>query len=432
MQLSDMMSRPGDTQSPNLDFLFSQLDPESKKKIIGETAKKGLEQVQPQDLGGVISQLSQQQQPSQDLQGISNAYLDNAMKVVNQKTPSAVPTNGLAQFAQSFGRGMTGMPIDMGQEGAGWQNKLGATIGNEFGQSALRSLLYGPKAVQDRKPFSDSPTFINTPEEAAKSASAIKQSVALEQAKLPYDLKKAEEMSKIKIQYKYEPEMVQGIGDAIISGQQPPDFKGNYGMTPYVKKYLADKGFDLTKAIQNWQGMQNLTKTMTNQQHARLYETFNSVEKQIPELSKLSNEFDRYNWRPANKVELMAAVNGFDKNKAQLAVKYIGQINVMRDELAQAFSGGYAPTESSFKLADSVLDPLYNAKQMDASLEQLQFNLNTRRSAITDTAVGTLGNVNQIYMGNQQQQQGASSGISPEIANRAAEILKKRQQSPQG
>lgn len=183
------------------------------------------------------------------------------------------------------------------------------------------------------------------------------------------------------------------IADAIISGQQPPDLTGMYGLAPKVRKAMAEKGFDLTKATTDWTATKAYVKNLNSTQQVRLNQALDSVNMGIEPLRQLSGEFERTNFQPANYLIQGAKLNGvsIDANKAknlnqsqmQVAAKYVTQLNLMRDELAQSFSGGYAPTEAGFKLADGVLNPLYGDTPLNASLDQVKFNLGIRKQAIT-------------------------------------------------
>lgn len=221
------------------------------------------------------------------------------------------------------------------------------------------------------------------------------------------------------------------IADAIISGQQPPDLTGMYGLAPKVRKAMAEKGFDLTKASTDWTATKTYVKNLNSTQQVRLNQALDSVNQGIDPLRQLSGEFERTNFQPANYLIQGAKLNGvgldpakakkLNQSQMQVAAKYVTQLNLMRDELAQSFSGGYAPTESAFKLADGVLNPLYGDTPLNASLDQVKFNLGVRKSAITGgSPMGLTGpvqqpqapqNLNQLVTqgGQPQQSQGQAS-----------------------
>jgi hypothetical protein len=93
-----------------------------------------------------------------------------------------------------------------------------------------------------------------------------------------------------------------------------------------------------------------------------------------------------------------------------LATKYISQINLMKDELAQGFMGGGVPSESAFKLADQILNPLYGKGQLDAAIDQLAVNLNIRKNAISQVQARTLGGY--VDSGQMQQPQAQAQPVA--------------------
>lgn len=177
--------------------------------------------------------------------------------------------------------------------------------------------------------------------------------------------------------------VVTDIGDAIIKGDQPPDLSRLYGKAAGVRGYLARNGFDLKKATTDWNATQAFTKNLNSTQQVRLGQAISSVKSSIEPLRELSKEFDRASWRPATKAQVFAAMTGTDPTKRNIATKYVTQINLMKDELGQAFMSGGVPTDRAFKLADDILEPAYGVSQLDSGLKQLEYNLNIREKAIS-------------------------------------------------
>lgn len=223
------------------------------------------------------------------------------------------------------------------------------------------------------------------------------------------------------------------IADAIISGQQPPDLAGMYGLAPKVRKAMAEKGFDLTKASTDWAATKTYVKNLNSTQQVRLNQALESVNQGIDPLRQLSGEFERTNFQPANYLIQGSQLNGIsldprksknlNQSQLQVAAKYVTQLNLMRDELAQSFSGGYAPTESGFKLADGVLNPLYGDTPLNASLDQVKFNLGIRKQAIgSGVPMGLNGPVQQGQVPQKTQGQ-AQQGAKQLDRNTAMQIL---------
>lgn len=216
------------------------------------------------------------------------------------------------------------------------------------------------------------------------------------------------------------PEDVASIGDSIISGQQPPDLRGMYGKQFAVKAYLAKQGYDLTKATRDWTATTQYVKSLNQPQQLRLNQALDSVSQGIEPLRQLSQQLDTVGFVPANKLIINSNLSGIQLNpkglnpdQVQIATKFVTQMNLMRDELAQGFSGGNSPTESAFRLADQVLNPFYGSKQLGASLDQVKFNLGVRLNAISNIGPRTVGGyVNQPNGGGGQQSGGNGGGNS--------------------
>lgn len=197
-------------------------------------------------------------------------------------------------------------------------------------------------------------------------------------------------------------EYTKSIADAIESGDQPPVMTGLYRYGGEVRGELAKRKFDLAKAQREWQAVQKTINGLNSTQQVRMRQALDSVEMSIPQLQELSDEFKRYGFKDVNWVTVNAALKGVGKQR-DLATKYIGQINLMKDELAQGFMGGGVPSEQAFKLADQILDPFYGKEQSSAALKQLNYNLKIRKQAIAGiTPMGIGGEVTNPKMTGRQ------------------------------
>jgi hypothetical protein len=178
-------------------------------------------------------------------------------------------------------------------------------------------------------------------------------------------------------------EDVKATAQGILNGTIPPDpAMISFRDRTRVNAELERNGFNLNTAFKDWTATQSYIKGMNSQQQIRMGQAISSVKQSVPVLRKLNDEFKRTGWTPANFVELKAALTGTDPMKKSIATKFQTQINVMTDELAQAFMGGGVPTDRAFKLAEGVLNPLYGAEQFSSGLDQLDANLNIRENAI--------------------------------------------------
>jgi hypothetical protein len=300
------------------------------------------------------------------------------LQAPTQLTPNRGVGSGLSNFMQSLGYGMVGKPIDLSNQKAGWQSYLGGTLGARIGQGLIDKVLFGevtPQAKVAKATFYNDPTELNQLGKELEMKAKYSSRVAAEQQKMAY---------------------AETIADAIIEGNQPPDLGRLYGYSGAVRKALADKGFNLSKAALDWEAAKKSISALNSPQQQRLRQTIESVEGGIEPLKELSAEFERVGFKPANSLIVKSRINGISlrpgamknlgEDQVKIVTRYVTQMNTMRDELAQAFNGGYAPTEASFRLADEILDPAYGSGQLDAALDQLGVNLRIRRTAIMSGA----------------------------------------------
>jgi len=209
------------------------------------------------------------------------------------------------------------------------------------------------------------------------------------------------------------------IAEAIKNGTQPPTLTGlgRTGLAGEVRAKLARDGVDYSKLSRDWVSTTALAKNLNSTQQLRMNQALNSVQTSIDPLRELSKEVERVGFVPANKMIIGAKLNGIsldtkglNPDQVKVATKYVTQINLMRDELAQGFMGGGVPTETAFKLTDGILNPAYSKGQLSSALDQLEVNLNIRRNAISSTPALMVG-------GGNNQQSTSSIAVGTKATN---------------
>jgi len=277
-------------------------------------------------------------------------------------------------------------------------------------QRAMRELAQGGTTEELDKQKSQTQSAMFTPAMAytqgAISRGAVPEKLipklssrysTTEQRKSIEDLTKS--IPKLKESYSQKA-MATNIADAVETGMQPPDLKGLFRYQVPIRNALAKKGVNLSQLTQEWLATTTGIKSMNGPQQTRMRTAINSVTRGIPALKEVSDEFKRYDFTPSNWAKLRTNLHGIgsagrltlDENGTKgmnegtiaLAARYVTQLNLLRDEVAQVFSGGYAPTEESFRLADDILNPVYGSTALDSALTQLQRNLNWRNLALSD------------------------------------------------
>jgi hypothetical protein len=186
-----------------------QSNPDIKSKLARYFLEKGVKNIDDNTLEQSIATMAQQQGQmipqggSIDMSGgapVGNIDLRNLPvapfnppasldKVVSEQPVSEDPIakavgglkatkqgdklGGLGDFARSFGYGATGNPIDQSNISSGWASNLGGIIGQQFGNAALESALYGTTGKREIVPKAK---FYNTKEEKAKTEEDIDKS----------------------------------------------------------------------------------------------------------------------------------------------------------------------------------------------------------------------------------------------------------------
>lgn len=195
------------------------------------------------------------------------------------------------------------------------------------------------------------------------------------------------------------------IGQAIIDGKQPPDFKGLYRMAPAVRAYLADHGFDLPKAQLEYKKAEKLIQSLDGPQQVRFQALAKSVDSTINEVRSLSQQMNQSGLMDLNRIKLEGLMRAEgNSSRGQLAARYLGAVNTLKEEFANLANGGYAPTEAVWALANRQINENYGVKQIAASLGEVQRLIRYRVDAQNSMGGGNLGpNAPNRYTGQSQQ-----------------------------
>jgi hypothetical protein len=209
------------------------------------------------------------------------------------------------------------------------------------------------------------------------------------------------------------PEMIDKIAEGISSGQQPPSLSGLYSNSGPVRAALQDRGFDLSKAQIEWTRAQKQIASLNGPQMTRFVGLANSVDRTIDEVRQLSEEMGNWGIPSLNKMSINGVMQTAGNTaKGQLAARYIGAVNTLKEEFANLAQGGYAPTEAVWELANKQIDGNYGVKQMGASLDEIQRLIRYRVQAIP--GLSTMGpGAPDRYTGQQPAAQPGPPSASP-------------------
>lgn len=321
----------------------------------------------------------------------NNAYMAAAMQQVLQNSPAANP---FGTGTGKSGLGVLDPRIKVQQEVLtgnapklrGWTPilakalagyQMNNTVGNQqkamLDQKTRMAALYNDPNLSPQQK-AQLALIGNDP----KMAQQLMAEQRMKMSQQGLDQRAQKEASKYRI--------AENIAQAISDGKQSPMLTGMYGAGPYVREALAKKGVNLYALQNDFVANQAYFKNINSTQQIRLKQALTSVKDSIPELRRLNQEFQRSGWTPLNAAELKLAMTGTDPKKRDLATKFVTQINLMRDELAQGFMAGGQPTDKALDMSNEVIDKFYGAKQLSAGLDQLEINLAIREKAISEVS----------------------------------------------
>jgi hypothetical protein len=179
------------------------------------------------------------------------------------------------------------------------------------------------------------------------------------------------------------PQTADAVVDGIVSGEQPPILTGLYGLSGQVRAGLNGQHFDLAKAQLEWQRAVKQVQTLNGPQLTRFVGLAQSVNNTIDEVRELSQQMELGGITGLNALELSTLINtqGNTPN-GQLAVRYVTAINTLKEEFANLASGGYAPHESAWALANQQINGNFGVKELNASLGEIKRLINYRIQGI--------------------------------------------------
>ena len=178
---------------------------------------------------------------------------------------------------------------------------------------------------------------------------------------------------------------IQSATQGIISGNVPPNISQttSFRDRTRVAAALEKSGFNLSQANSEWNATQKFLSSMNSEKQVRLRQAITSVKDALGGLEQLNNEMVRSNFAPLNKAQLAIQANSGNA----LATKFLGQINIIQDELGQVFMGGNSPTERALELAINTLKGNWSQKQLQVAIDNVRTNLGYRENAINYAGV---------------------------------------------
>lgn len=184
----------------------------------------------------------------------------------------------------------------------------------------------------------------------------------------------------------------QQVGDAIISGQQPPSTSGLYKYGAPVRAYLASKGYDLAAAQLEFDATKRHLAAMNSTQQNRLGQAIDTLDGSLDEVQSLADQWAAGNFPTLNAAARKAALEGALGPEANSIITQLdAQIKDVTAELANVYMGGNSPTEQALKLAEHSLNSDWSDTTLSDMIALAKTNIAYRRNAIANAETAGLG-----------------------------------------
>lgn len=197
------------------------------------------------------------------------------------------------------------------------------------------------------------------------------------------------------------------IGDAIMRGDQPPILTGmGMGGAAELRAYLGKKGFNLTRAMEDWQGMTRYIASLNSSQQLRLrqasdfaFESLDLLDNRDNPGNDLIGQLRRFiprgKYPLLNRAALKAAKEGvFGDAASSAATQLESQVTDLQSELATVYKGGNSPTDIGLKQAGSMLSGDWSENTLRDAIDLSRKNLRYRLNSIRNTGPAGVSGAN--------------------------------------
>lgn len=134
-----------------------------------------------------------------------------------------------------------------------------------------------------------------------------------------------------------------------------------------------DPTYSPSQANLKMYGAQRWLASLSSPQQARLETAGVRVIDTIEEMKRLTDAMKLSGFTPLNYAEIESKRNlASNTPEGQLAIQYLTAANDLKEIMATAANGGYAPTESVWKFVTKQINENYGIKGMHSSLDELQ------------------------------------------------------------
>lgn len=182
-------------------------------------------------------------------------------------------------------------------------------------------------------------------------------------------------------------ELVKGIDEGSIPVPQSRGFTGNYAK---LLTSARKAGVNINAILFKQRSYERHYASLNSASQLRLRQALNTAIPSLDVISEyskdLATKIPRGAFTTLNRKVINAAADGkFGPGPQASARQLLGEIGLVRGEIAQVMRGGHAPTNEAFKEVRDLLDAGWNEQGLDVAVKNAKRNLNIRASAIENT-----------------------------------------------
>lgn len=194
---------------------------------------------------------------------------------------------------------------------------------------------------------------------------------------------------------------IKELAPSVATGELLPSQIGSMGGAGKIRLMAAanrlrkDQGLpalDFRRMELEYRNAQRQIASLQGPQQIRMAQLGTTVVNTINEVDRLSQELKQGNiqaWNAAKRSTLLKAYS--NSPLSETAARYLAAVNTLKEEFAGLAQGGYAPTESAWKLSNDQINTDYGVRDMTASLSEVQRLINYRLNARDEMIENVIG-----------------------------------------
>lgn len=192
------------------------------------------------------------------------------------------------------------------------------------------------------------------------------------------------------------PQVIDGIADAVLSGQVSLGALGGYGgaKNAIIAKVLEkNPSFNVTDNTLNYEAQKKYTDYINSPAYQNTIKYLDSVNYSLQTVQDLSSSINRTQFPKINKVILETMKQTGDPK----VVAYATAVTETADQIAKILQGGgtgSSSSDSKLKQAQELFDGSYSPEQLNAAIDSIKSLLQNRADALTADTWKTIGGTN--------------------------------------